>query len=180
MKYCLMSAIVLVVLCSTALAQDNAPKAEIFGGYSYMRTAGSSNVNGLNVASTFYVKKWFGITGDLAGHYQRQPASSNTYTFLAGPQLAGRAAKITGFAHVLFGGAHVGDQFQLIGGGVQGGHNCFVVAFGGGVDLNVSEKVSVRAFQADYENIRVKNPLTFQNEGTNNFRLSFGIVFKVK
>jgi hypothetical protein len=180
MKYCLMSAIVLVVLCGTALAQDNAPKTEIFGGYSYMRTAGSSNVSGLNVASTFNLNKWFGITGDLAGHYQRQPASSNTYTFLAGPQIAGRAGKIKGFAHVLLGGAHVGNQFLLVGGGVQGGHNCFVTTFGGGVDVSVSEKISVRAFQADYENIRVKNSLTFQNEGTNNFRLSFGIVLKVK
>ncbi|MGA2260375.1 MAG: hypothetical protein ABSH28_02945 [Acidobacteriota bacterium] len=180
MKTFLVSAIVLIAFCGTALAQENAPRAEIFGGYSYMRTADGANTNGWNLTPTYYFNTWLGLAGNLAGHYQTQPSSAAAYTFFAGPQIAHSAGKITGFGHVFIGGAHVGDQFDLISGGVRGGHNGFAMAFGGGVDVSVAKKIAVRVVQVDYERIWVKNPSTFQNAGTNNVRLSFGIVLKTK
>lgn len=180
MKPYLMLAIALIVLGGTALAQDNAPKAEVFGGYAYMRTAGNSNVSGWTIQPAFYANKWLGAVIEFSGEYQRQPESSAVYTILAGPQLADRAGRLTGFAHGLIGAAHIGDGFRLVGGGVQGSMNSFAMAFGGGIDANINERVAVRVFQVDYEYIRAKSNTSFLVGGTNNFRLAFGLVFKVK
>ena len=108
MKPHLMFAIALIILSGTALAQEPAPKAEIFGGYAYMRTAAGNNVNGWNAQGTFYANKWFGITADFAAHYQSQPATisnatSKIYSILGGPQFVGRAGRVSGFAHMLIG-----------------------------------------------------------------------------
>ncbi len=176
----LMLAIALFVMGGTALAQEEAPKAEVFGGFAYMRTAGNTNVAGWNAQPAFYANKWLGAAIDFSGQYQRQPESSTLYSILAGPQLTDRAGRITGFAHALIGVTHVGDGFQLVGGGVQGSMNSFTMAFGGGIDANINAKLAVRVFQGDYEYIRAKHNTNFAVSGTNNFRLSFGLVFKVK
>jgi hypothetical protein len=183
-KLYLSLAIALIILGGTALAQD-APKAEIFGGFAYMRTAGNTNVNGWNAQAAFNLNKWIGIAADFAGHYQTKADipvrnSANIYSFMFGPQLSDRAGRITGFAHALFGGARVGQYFNLGKGGVATSGTNFVMAFGGGVDANVNDMIAVRVFQADFEKIRADNPITGNSEGRNNFRLSFGLVFKIK
>lgn len=181
----LMVAIALIVLGGTALAQDNAPKVELFGGFSYLRTAGNSNIDGWNIQAAVNANKWIGVVADFGGLYQTQSndtrrPSARIYSFLFGPQLSDRAGRITGFAHALFGAARVGDGFNLGHGGVNGTSTGFSMALGGGIDANVNDMLAVRLFQLDYDRIRVTNPITDQTEGRNNFRLSFGIVFKVK
>jgi hypothetical protein len=42
--------------------------------------------------------------------------------------------------------------------------------FGGGVDVKISDKLAIRAGQVDYINLRISGV------GTNNLRMSFGIV----
>jgi hypothetical protein len=185
MKVYLMLAIALLVLGGTALAQDKAPKIEVFGGLSALRTAGSSNVLGWNAQAAFNVKKWIGIVADFANHYQTtsndliRPSASIT-SFMFGPQLSDRAGRITGFVHVLLGASRVSDGFNLGKGGVDGTAAHFSMAFGGGIDANVNNIIAVRLFQADYESIRVPNPVTGNQEARNNFRLSLGLVFKIK
>jgi len=184
-KVSLMLAIALVLLGGTALAQDQAPKAELFGGFSYLRTAGNSNINGWNAQAAFNMNKWFGVAADFSGHYQTRSedfsrSSANLMNFMFGPQLSDRAGKITGFAHALFGGARAGKGL-LLGKGVLGSTATnFAMAFGGGIDANVNDIIAVRLFQADYLNIRAKNPVTQNSEGRSNFRLSIGVVFKIK
>ena len=184
-KIHLMLAIALILPGGTALAQDAAPKAELFGGFSYMRTAAHNNVNGWNAQAAFNVNRWFGIAADFAGHYQTlnnntgEPGSS-VHTFLFGPQLSDRAGRITGFAHALFGGARIGDNFRLFGQRVPGQGTSFAMALGGGIDANVDETFAVRIFQADYLRMSATSPFTNESEGRNNFRLSVGVVFKIK
>ena len=185
MKAYLMLAIALILLGGTALAQDAAPKAELFGGFSYIRTAAHHNINGWNAQAAYNVKRWFGFAADFAGHYQTldnntgEPGSS-LHTFLFGPQLYDRAGRITGFAHALFGGASVGDNFRLFGQSVPGQGTSFAMALGGGIDANVDETFAVRIFQADYLRLSATSPFTNESEGRNNFRLSLGVVFKIK
>jgi len=183
-KLYLISAIALIILCGTAMAQENAPKVEVFGGYSYMRTAGNTNVNGWNAQANFSLNKWVGIAADFAGHYQTKDTATNRvganiYSFLFGPQLSDRAGRITGFAHALFGGARVQDGFNLGRGGQIGNETGFTMVFGGGIDANVNDKLAVRLFEADYERIRATNNITGDKEGRNEFRLSIGVVFKL-
>lgn len=44
-------------------------------------------------------------------------------------------------------------------------------AFGGGLDIKANDRLSIRAFQADY------NPTRLNNSTQHNFRFSFGVVF---
>jgi hypothetical protein len=185
MKVYLMLAIALIVLGGTALAQDQAPKIEVFGGFSYLRTAANSNVNGWNAQAAYNMKNWIGIVADVGGLYQtmsndtRRPGAKLT-SFMFGPQLSDRAGKITGFVHALIGATRLGAGFNLGRGGVSDTSTNFSMVFGGGIDANLNKLISVRLFQADYDMIRAENPVTSQKEGRNNFRLSMGIVFKLK
>jgi hypothetical protein len=45
---------------------------------------------------------------------------------------------------------------------------------------HVNNIIAVRLFQADYESIRVPGAVTGNRGDRNNFRLSMGVVFKIK
>jgi len=175
----------MVILAGTALAQNDTVKAEVFGGFSYLRTAGSNNTGGWNGQAALYANKWIGGVADIAGHYLSKDSGTGRpagaiYTILAGPQIVKRAGRLSGFGHFMIGVAHVGQGLPMKGGTTLSGSNNLTILAGGGVDVNVSNKVAVRVIQADWERIRTKDPITFNLEGSNNFRLSMGIVFKVK
>ena len=69
------TSLILVASLST-MAQDY-PKAEVFGGYSFLhaddslsfRSAGGANLHGWNASVTANLDRWFGLTADFSGHY---------------------------------------------------------------------------------------------------------------
>jgi hypothetical protein len=158
-------------LFSLAAMAADYPKAEIFGGYQYTRLEGGVNANGFNFAVNGNFNDWFGITVDLAGAYKSQSgASFSNYTYTFGPVLSLRTKKVyTPFVHALIGGDHASAG----GGGLSGSGNGFALLAGGGVDVNVSQHLAVRAAQADWM-------LVHGSGGTSskNFRISTGIVFR--
>jgi hypothetical protein len=194
-KLYLMSAFGVLVLCGTAWAQDAAPRFELFGGYSYMRTSGSSNVNGWKAQASFNINKWMGIAADFAGNYQTtadptpskgtagRPAA-NALSFLVGPQFSDRVGRVRGFAQLLFGGVNVEKGFDVGRAGIVSDTTAFSLVAGGGVDVNVNDWCAVRAFSLDYQYIRVPDvqvlPFGTQAAGHSNIRVSIGLVFKIK
>ena len=61
----------LLILSAAALGQE-APKAEIFGGYSYANMqllSDRSGFNGWNASATVNINRWFGLTMDFGGAY---------------------------------------------------------------------------------------------------------------
>ena len=149
---------------------------EVFGGYSYFRgddtVNGSFNLNGWNSAFVQNINQWFGLVVDVSGHYGSPFAvplvdTQRNHTFLFGPQFSMRAhPRVIPFAHGLFGFSHVNEGMA----GVFTSYIGLAYGFGGGVDIKISDKLSVRAGQVDYINIRRSGV------GSNNIRLSFGIV----
>jgi opacity protein-like surface antigen len=163
---------ILLALSCLAVAQENT-KVEIFGGYQYTRIntgvsgAPSFNFNGWNASLSGYFTKYLGISGDFSGAYASPFGTSvKVHTFMFGPIVHfPNSSKITPFAHALFGGAH-GDISEL------GAETKFAWAAGGGLDVNVNNRFSVRLAQADFLQTR------FATLTQNNFRYSAGIVFK--
>jgi hypothetical protein len=150
-----------------------------------MRTAGNTNLAGWNGQAAIFANKWFGGVVDLAGNYQTKDSTTlrpkaAIYSILGGPRLVDRAGRVSGFAHFLIGVSHVGQGIQMKGGPTSGSSNNLTTVAGGGVDVDVSEKVAVRVFQAEWERIRLKNPVSFNLQGSNAFRLSIGLVFKAR
>lgn len=96
---------------------------------------------------------------------------------LAGPRISYRKDCGTAFVHVLGGLDYwrLNGAFTIDGQKKSENDNKFGpgVAIGGGVDINVHERVAVRVIQADYYLTR------HMERWMNNVNLSFGIVFRV-
>jgi opacity protein-like surface antigen len=156
-----------------AMGQDEYPKAEVFGGFSYVRSGGVNYPGwAASVAANFH--KNVGVVGDFAGFYKSvdvglpEKVKASAYEFMFGPRLSVRGEKATGFVHVLFGGINGRAGYQ----GVSASLTYFGMAFGGGVDVNVSKHVAIRVAQLDVVTGRI--------EGTwaRDFRYEGGVVFK--
>jgi opacity protein-like surface antigen len=181
---------VISFLPAVAAAQAT-PRTEAFAGYSYIRMSdlGTASVNGGSASVAFDPTRWLGLVGDFGGYAGTKNGLNGTmFTYLFGPRVMLRRGRITLFAQALFGGAHTSAdpppdlgalarprrEDGVAGGGVFASSNTFATAVGGGVDVGVTEHVSVRAIQAEYL-------LTEFNDGVHNrqnsARISAGVVF---
>jgi hypothetical protein len=165
-----------LILPLTVLAQD-APKVEVSGGFSYLRTVelSSFNLYGWNASVAGNMNPWFGVVGDLGGNYA-SPSSGvfgvagvnvSAHTFLFGPRFSYRGAgRTTMFCHALFGAAHGSAG----GFGITARDTAFAMALGGGFDIHLANSVAFRALQLDYLMTR------FGGDRQNSVRLMTGIV----
>jgi len=152
------------------------------------------NFQGFNASGVVNVSKYVGLKADVSGHYKNFTATipgftnqpkinASLYNILGGVQFKNNSKerRVKPFAHALFGvgvtKARLNDAFCR----EASGTNCpsefsesqtaFSMAFGGGLDVRASRRVSFRVFQVDY------NPIRKDGATTNNVRFSFGIVF---
>ncbi len=162
-------AVGILLLTSSASAQQ-APKAEVSAGYSFLRLGGSGgeSQHGGSISAAGNINNWLGIVGDVGG-YHSSPfgVSLNTYTFLFGPRFSLRAGKVTPFVQTLVGGAHMTASAF----GMSQGTTPFAMSAGGGVDLRLSQHVALRP-QVDYIALRS------QGQTLNAGRASMGLVFR--
>jgi opacity protein-like surface antigen len=193
-----------LLLSVPAMAQDDLPRFDVFGGYSYVHASfgggGSggnitANLNGGSGAVGFYPAKHWGIVGDIGGYKlgtlkqgsTSASVSGSIITYLFGPRIRFGGEKATPFAQALFGGAHIGDVTSsdptVCGTAtsctVIGSANAFAMTLGGGLDVKVSHHFSIRG-QAEYLLTRFKTggggTGTGSAETQNNARISVGIV----
>lgn len=162
-------------LSISAVAQDYS-KAEVFGGYSYVRAnfVGTGfNFNGGSGSFAFNLGHWWGVVADAGAYHNKNFGVSTTIiSYLFGPRFsyhgAGRAIP---FAQVLFGGARADTSFI----GVSGTENAFALAAGGGIDARVTRHFAFRVAQAEYLMTKFNDGL---NNRQNNIRVSTGIVYR--
>jgi opacity protein-like surface antigen len=150
-----------------AASAQQAPRADVSFGYSYLREgfSGGSNAQGGNISGAGYFNDWFGIAGDFGGyHVSEFGVSANTYTYLVGPRFsANRKGRTSVFVQALVGGD------RLTAGG--GSSNGFSWSTGGGVEFALSHHIALRP-EFDYIGLR------FQNNTTHSARASVNIVFR--
>src|SRR6204780_2933784 len=141
----------------SAHAQD-APKWEIFGGYTYMRAnivvSGTPfNMNGGSGSVAYNLTNWFGLVGDFgvthSGTVATQPFSLNVFTYEFGPRVSWRNhTKLTPFVQVLIGGGHAGGSLYTssLGSGLAplGASNDFNFTAGGGGDWEKKKRFTGR------------------------------------
>jgi hypothetical protein len=149
-------------------------------------------LNGWEAAGSFNITPWFALKADGSGHYgdlinfnaaqanmfhiDNLQASVQSYSFLGGPVLAYRRPRYKPFVHALFGGRTVRDEVTINIPGIELLHTTsvgtqFAMAFGGGLDVRITNRLSARVVQADY---LLSNHL----EAGGNLRASAGIVFE--
>lgn len=129
----------------TAQEDEELPKIEVFGGYSYLRSEGG-NFNGWKTGVGFTVNRWLAVAVDADGHYFSENTSHGTlkereYSVTAGPHFSYRnKSKIVPFAYAMAGVAW--ERSSLAGDSES--HSGFAFETGGGLDWEVSKKVSIR------------------------------------
>ena len=197
---CLPLALVAQIGGAMPAGSENATRAVVFGGYSYLRN-GSNGFNGWEGQGTFNFNRYLGVTADVSGSilspfsFSTSGFSASTYqhvtNYLFGPTVTAGFGRSAVFAHALFGAAHsslgAGVNIPIIGGISTGltSANAFAMAFGGGIDIGMTRHFAIRAVQVDY--IRTQfSPTDALLTGLssslgnrqNSFRYSSGIVFR--
>ncbi len=169
----------LVLMSALVFAQET-PTAEVFGGYSYMRSGG--NFNGWNAAATVNWNDWLGITADFSGNYASQSlhfagfpsvgSSAHMHTFMFGPTVTYRGNdRFIPFGHFLLGGSHLSQKITIGGIQTSQAETGFGLLLGGGVDIPTNDHWAFRP-QVDLVTSH------FSNGWNNAFRLSLGFVYR--
>jgi len=180
MKKLVLVLVLLPGLSAAAAAQD-VSIADMFVGYSFNRCVNEfteCDLQGWNVAFDFNANNNWAITADVSGHYGTRDVerpyegtSVKYHNFLVGPKYTfGSSEKVRPYVHALYGLSHISAPAP------QTTENNFVQAYGGGVDIRLNDKISIRAAQVDYVGIRrVPNVPRFEA----NVRFSAGITIRL-
>jgi outer membrane protein OmpA-like peptidoglycan-associated protein len=190
-------AVALVCSFGAIAAQDRpAPKWEIYGGYSFfypgtdvhgllpggllpVSSRLESNPRGAGATLTYNFNRWFGLTGDISGHWgsgekgtPERIDDAAFYNLSVGPKITFRSHYFSPFLEALVGGHrltpdlfHRDDQFGFMA--------------GGGLDLNLSRHFALRLLRADYvfSNHQFGPDSVVRGTDVRGVRLQSGVVF---
>ncbi len=165
--------LLLALLCSLpALAQDERPQIQVFGGFSHM--GHHIGLNGWIAGAEYDPWEHLGLEGQLSGHYGSDNIlgvniSEHLYDFNFGPRFFTNTSrdKLGVFGHALFGGSHISSS----GFGVSESDQAFSFVLGGGAEYTLSDRWAARG-QIDF--VRVY----FSGANENDGRYSIGLVYR--
>ena len=199
MKKVLLIMTMLLVASVCAYAQDEYPKFELAGTYTFLRQdiqiLDNESMNGYGIGAQYNVNKWFGVVGEwTATHGSSGPATftqagtvyvipkvdTRVQTLMFGPRFSYRARSVTVFGHWLVGAGtnKFDDDIDTFN------YDSFtkwqvVTAIGGGLDINLGKSVAIRAAQLDWVAMDSDfSELGFDKGFYNNWRYQGGIVLK--
>jgi hypothetical protein len=176
MKKLVFVAVILLGVSALAMAAEEFPKVEVFGGYSFLRCQFGSPTkpcieDGWNTSVAINGNQYLSFVADFAGVYDQYDAPyqhNAVYTYMFGPKITVRKGKLAPYFVALLGNARVtpGLYFPY--------DNQFAMSFGGGLDISVSKLISIRPAQISWLGVKYQKPMI------DNMRYSVGVVFKFK
>lgn len=148
------------------------------------------------------LNKYVGIKGDFSIYFNNRQLKDGTFTscvgtictssiqdykvnsraayFMGGPEIKGRnKTRFTPFAHALIGLVHSRTEFSTSGTfnvSDKASETAFTMAFGGGLDIRASKRVSFRTMM-DYNPTFLNKSGLDSRERQDHVRLSLGILF---
>jgi hypothetical protein len=207
MKRFVWTAVVALFIGGFAYAQEEPAKVEATVVYSYMRFVPQNNnviqsfsLNGGGGSMAYFFNSLFAIKGELNGYASQTrnftiPSTycagsctgnvqGNLFTYNVGPELKFRTSHFEPFVDAMFGGAH-SNVFGNLKTDCTGcsyaknpNNNAFDFIIGGGIDVPLSPKISIRPAEFDYVLTRFGNGLTSGNNNQSNFRFQAGLQFR--
>ena len=158
------------VLSPSFLFAAEAPRLQVFGGYSRLqfdsKSLGFSSNTGLNGgtgSAAFNLTPFFGVKGEFS---VESGPNLRSRDWLFGPQGMYSRWGVLFFGHVLFGKTETRVSTTVVA-----EDNARATVFGGGVDIPILRRLSVRAIQVDY--MRARTLGVDQND----VKFSTGVVF---
>lgn len=195
---CVTGAILLLsVLPVSAQDERLVPRYEVGGGFAYASLSApglASRDDSWGIYGAFAVNpnRWFGVASEIS--YEDEPECAqddfdcifrkltapqlvkySSVQWLSGPRFTKRGHNVDWFAHAMFGLARTKvTRFDFVAGTrtqVLSGAR-FAMGFGGGMDWNVAEQISIRVFQLDYIPVRIAP------QWRHNIRVQVGVVVR--
>lgn len=166
-------------------AQD-VPLAEVGGDYNYVHTnappggCGCFSMNGGDGWLAYnFSHSWSAValvSGQHASNIEGSGADLTLTSYLFGPRYSWRkSGRYIPFGQLLLGGAHAAGSFAPGSAGYPGSSSAFAMTAGGGLDIELTKRFAVRAFQADYYHTHFANGI---NDHQNNLRISAGLILR--
>jgi len=160
-----------LVLPTGILSAAEAPRIQVFGGYTRMqfdtKSLGFTSDTGLNggtIGAAFNLAPFFGVKGQISIETGPNVRSRG---WMLGPQGMYSKWGVLFFGHALFGKAetrvHVPNVVQE--------ENAMAQQYGGGFDIPIASRISIRAIQVDY--LKTKQLGVQQND----VKFTTGVVF---
>jgi opacity protein-like surface antigen len=182
----LLVVMMLLLLCGVYAVAQDAPKGEVFFGYSYLHIGipgGTDNSvpTGFNADGTYYLFKSVGATADFQYHHKDFGGgdTASVFSFHGGPRFKARSGRLEPFAHALFGVTHV--TFNSTG-SPSVSDNAFSMKLGGGLDVAAMRHIAIRLAEANYYYTKFSAGHGFSggagNDHQNNFTFSAGVVIR--
>jgi len=193
-----------VLTFALVAAATEAPRAEAFLGYNFVRFNPDSgyipsfNANGGSGQFVYNFNKWLGAAVDLGavtkGTLNHYNVDSTVVDFVAGPRVTFHShGRFMPFAQVLFGGAYATASLRVAGAVLPPGivlppglpitarlnvsRTGFAMLAGGGLDIRMGRHAAFRPIGVDYYLTRMPSFLTGNDHNANNFRYSGGFAF---
>jgi hypothetical protein len=180
LKFCVLLLLVFAFL-TTAVAQfpnqsTISPKLAVYGGFSGYNLGGKSSgidlgkLRGWNSGLDLQFTRRYSFLADY-GHYANANTGS-TQTYLFGPRFTFHAKALAPFAEVMMG-------FQRIGANHLPRYTAFSEAIGGGLDVAIARRFSLRLFQADFVYAADHEKTHLNLNQFYGVRVSTGIVWRI-
>ncbi len=181
-----------MLFCLTCAAFGLDEQAQFSAGYVYQGSqavVGNSGfgLNGGRADVVLPLTRQFGAVAEFSGLHAGSVAASGSgltlLNYMAGPRFsfpirAGReAGTLMPFAQALFGGTHATEGAFPNGTTLNSRADAFAMSLGGGLQVGVSQRVSLRLIQADYLYTRLPN--LYQNY-QNSYRIGAGVVLHLR
>jgi hypothetical protein len=156
-RQCLFLTLVFILISSLASAQQTPPKFDIFAGYQWLDPGGNvpggpdgnggvlpfklpSMGKGGGLAFAYNFHPNFALEGDIGLNLKDQ---FDVSTYSIGPRFTWRSEGFNLFAHTLLGDNHLTSPV--------GARNGIGAILGGGIDLPIVKRISLRLIEADYQ-----------------------------
>jgi hypothetical protein len=168
----LIAKIGLLASCALPLLQaQEIPRAQLFGGYSYLNFdsrsfgfANRSSLNGYTVSPAFNITYGLGVVAEVSGQYGSR---MNFRDITIGPQFLYPRGKMLFTGRALFGSTR---SFVNVGAGERDRERG--VLLGASIDWSIASRFAIRVVQADY----VHSSLFDGKQ--NSVRISTGLVYQ--
>jgi outer membrane protein OmpA-like peptidoglycan-associated protein len=176
---------------SSGLAQSkpqfkhlNVPRYDLSVGYNNVRGnappggCNCFNMNGGFVSGAVHLSNWIAIAGEFTGGSSDRISplgqGLTLTTFTGGPRITYVWGRFIPFGEVLVGGAHGSNSYFPSSSSVSSSATSFALSSGGGLDIKLNKRFSVRALDVQY--LRTSFPNAVNNE-QNQLMIGAGIVF---
>jgi len=166
--------------------EGSTPKLEVGLNYSVVHATSRDdtrqlNSNGGSGYLVYNLNHTLGLVADLGGYRNgtvHGPFSdSTTFTYLFGPRFNWRRSRVTPYVQFLFGGARLpGDT--TMDALASSDRNGFAMATGGGIDIAVTNHITIKPIQIEYVMTQIPSFAIDRNAAQNGLRYSAGVVFR--